>query len=178
MRRPNTWSRPPHLKGKDHPRYTHGMAGTPFYLRYKAMINRCTRPSVNSYAKYGARGITVCDRWLDFQNFYDDMYESFEVHQREHGSDTSLERVDNSLGYSPQNCRWATAHEQALNRRQPTIGRNAKLSPLQVVNIKHCKGSISSARLGQLYGTSSTSVLDIWSGKTWRNLEAALEETL
>lgn len=87
-----------------------GKHGHPLYGVYHAMIGRCTRPTDKRYADYGGRGITVCDRWRDdFWAFVADMGDRPEGH--------SLDRIDNDRGYSPDNCRWATAHEQRVNRR-------------------------------------------------------------
>lgn len=89
---------------------THGLHGTPAYRSWRSMIERCERPSNISYGNYGGRGISVCDRWRhDFSAFLSDMGE------RPPG--TSLDRINNDKGYAPGNCRWATASEQARNRR-------------------------------------------------------------
>lgn len=79
------------------------------YLSWVAMIGRCTNPTNAAWGNYGGRGITVCKRWLKFENFYVDMG------ARPKG--TSLDRIDNAKGYTPSNCRWATRAEQARNTR-------------------------------------------------------------
>lgn len=82
----------------------------PAYTAWAGMIQRCYNPNAKAYQWYGARGITVCDAWRDFPTFLADMGE------RPPG--LSLERNDNSRGYEPGNCRWATHHEQMRNTRR------------------------------------------------------------
>lgn len=89
----------------------HLMSKHPLHLRWCNMIRRCHDPNNPVYNRYGGRGITVCDRWREnFANFYADMGEPpTEKH--------SLDRINNDLGYSPENCRWATPREQNRNTR-------------------------------------------------------------
>lgn len=89
---------------------THGMTYTRTYTVWSTMRARCNNPYHKKYYRYGGRGISVCTRWDDYNLFLEDMGEARPGY--------SLDRVDNDRDYSPSNCRWATAKEQANNTRR------------------------------------------------------------
>lgn len=92
---------------------SHGKTHSPEHRTWRDMLQRCLNPKNPRYRDYGGRGIKVCDRWLSFENFYEDMGE------RPVG-DLSIDRRDNDGNYESDNCRWATRTEQQNNRRDST----------------------------------------------------------
>ena len=93
----------------------HGMHQSSTYKIWTAMLDRCRNPNHPSFPDYGGRGITVHPEWSDFRVFLRDMGEK--------PSGLSLDRIDNSKGYTPNNCRWATPKTQMRNTRRNRIVR-------------------------------------------------------
>jgi hypothetical protein len=89
---------------------THGLSKTPAFRIWDGMKQRCLNPNSQFYSYYGGRGITVCEDWLSFENFYADMGDP--------PTGLSLDRVDNDGPYAPWNCRWTDDFAQVKNRRK------------------------------------------------------------
>lgn len=79
------------------------------YTKWCSMLARCLRPTRKDYKYYGAIGITVCERWMKFENFLADMGEA--------PAGLTLDRINGALGYSPENCRWITQRQQNANKK-------------------------------------------------------------
>ena len=97
----------------------HGLSGHPLYQIWRGMLNRCENLRNNRYQRYGARGISVCDRWHDVRLFIQDIEQGVGLRPArcsECGGKYSLDRINNNVGYQPGNVRWATATEQNINK--------------------------------------------------------------
>ena len=95
---------------------THGMKHTRIYEIWCGMKKRCCNENGRSYARYGGRGITVCEEWKnDFSAFYN------WAMQNGYAENLTIDRIDNSKGYCPENCRWITNKEQQNNKRNNVL---------------------------------------------------------
>ena len=98
-----------HMKGNKY-RQTHGRTNTPEFYIWRSMKARCYNPNSQSYKRYGARGIEVCEEWINsFETFFNDMGERPKP-------TFQLDRIDNEGDYFPSNCRWVSAIENGSNR--------------------------------------------------------------
>lgn len=138
------------------------MIGTRTYEAWAGMNRRCNNPRNKRYASYGGRGITICERWKVFENFFADMGEVPEG--------LSLERRDNNLGYTPENCKWGTLEEQMNNTRRNRYFeyRGQKLTAPQIARL--CGLPIEVVRRRLLTGWDiERAVTQPVDEKFWRN---------
>lgn len=97
----------------------HGLGNTRLYSIWKSMKTRCYNEKCRNFRWYGAKGINVCDDWKTFPHFYE------WAKSNGYSDNLTLDRIDSSLGYTPENCRWISLSEQQQNRSdnvQITIG--------------------------------------------------------
>jgi hypothetical protein len=113
----------------------HGMVGTSIYGRWSAMLDRCRNPNHKSYHNYGGRGITVCERWHDFSNFYEDIKDGY-------APTLTIERKDVNGNYDPDNVIWVDMKAQGRNRRNTIYvnynGNDIPLSELaEIIDVSY-----------------------------------------
>lgn len=142
--------------------YRHGhmvdqIHATPTYQTWKSMKKRCESPRHDSYAHYGARGITVCERWKTFSNFLADMG------VRPDGM--TLDRIDVNGNYEPSNCRWATPEQQGANQR-PHKDWKLDYATAQTIRARVNSGESRKAVAADL-GVSYSQITKIMLGLRW-----------
>lgn len=129
----------------------------PLYIVWGSMKTRCTNKNSLSYGRYGALGISYDSRWEDFNNFYADMHEGYVP-------GLWLDRKDNSLGYSKENCRWVTPEESNRNREfcKLTEDRAEELRKL------YNTGQYTQQQLAEHFHIDQTTVSDVVRFKAWK----------
>jgi len=137
----------------------HGGVGTRLYDIWHSMKKRAKGTS-NQYSRIVYKHVDLCNEWLSFEAFRDWALANG------YADELSIDRIDNAKGYSPNNCRWATAAEQAQNR---TTG---KLDAEAVVDIRrrHKRGE-TMASIGQDYKTCASTINKVVKGHIWNNIE-------
>ncbi len=117
------------------------------------MKQRCLNEKNTSFRHYGKKGITVCERWMKFENFLADMGE------RPEG--LTLERKDSGAGYSPQNCIWASRKTQSRNRS------TTKLNPNKVASIRALEGEMTHRLIAEKFGVHQATVTRVLKQERW-----------
>ena len=137
---------------------THGHAlrgrTSPEYRAWQGMWDRCTNDNAEGYRWYGAMGVSVCEEWRSFEVFLRDMG------PRPRGC--SIDRIDCTGNYSPSNCRWATATQQARNKRS-----TARMPEVAAVVLERAKNGVSPIAIAAEVGISRTTVDRMIKGSHW-----------
>lgn len=137
---------------------THGLSRTAEYRIWTGIHTRCMNPNCRSYPRYGGRGIGICLRWLfDFENFLADMGPR---PTPEH----SIDRIDGSGPYGPENCRWATRTEQSRNRSSGKLD----IDKARHIRVICSTGVVSRAAVAAAFGINVVTVGAIVRGRIWK----------
>lgn len=99
-----------------------------FYKAWIAMRGRCRGGTPHLKVRYLDRGISVCERWQNFDFFFIDMWDKYILHIKMFGKDTELDRIDNDKGYYKANCRWVTRSENQSNKSNTKLFKGKTLA--------------------------------------------------
>lgn len=137
---------------------THNMTKTRIYKIWNGIKRRCMTPTCNTYKNYGAKGIIICDEWkTDFLNFY-----NWSICNG-YNDKLTIDRINNKLGYSPQNCRWVDYKEQERNKEGVRI-------------VEYCGKKYSYTELACMFGIDKRTLY--YRVKHWKDVKRALTEPL
>jgi len=150
---------------------THNMSRTRFYRIWRHIIRRCFDVKAKCYYRYGGRGITVCDRWLEsFENFRDDMLEEYNRVVKD-TPNCQIDRIDNDGNYEPSNCRWVSVKVNVNNR--VNIPKNRMLNKGQVTKIREMykTGNFSQQSIADEFNASRESIKSIVNYKSYKDIK-------
>lgn len=136
--------------------FIHGMRNSPEYRSWRSMKRRCYNKNTCNYSWYGGNGITVCESWLSFANFYKDMG------PRPEG--TTLHRLENKSVYCKENCKWAGIVEQ--NRLRKSVKLSESIA--QSIRLLYAAGGTSHRKLAKQFNTSSAMIGFIINQINWK----------
>lgn len=141
-------------RGRSHNRFKHGMSGTPTYKSWSCMKSRCLNVNDTNYKNWGGKGITVCQEWMEFENFLRDMGVK--------PSGMTLERKDGDKGYNKMNCIWADRTTQSRNRAY------VKLSEDSAAEIRRLRKSGQTYMyMANKFGVSQSQIFRVCTNQSW-----------
>lgn len=170
-----------------------GDTSKPEYRVFRQMLDRCYLETAPNYRWYGAKGVTVCERWRVGANELTG-FQAFMADMGERPEGLTLDRIDPRLPYEPSNCRWATWAQQGSNRREHHMspfekaalrkqrsersrgenGPMAILTDAQVADIKRLAGAgARTSDLARRFSVAPQTICGIKAGRNWAHIEAA-----
>jgi len=146
----------PDLSKRNRSNARHGMSASRTYNIWRLIKYRCESPASKDWDNYGGRGIGVCIRWLQFENFLEDM-------GNPPTSKHQIDRVDNNGDYEPENCRWCLPKENSRHSRW------AKLSMEKAKSIRsiYAEGGCSHRDLAKMFGVKKAAITRVLNYQTW-----------
>lgn len=130
--------------------YKHGQSRTKEYRTWLTMRQRCENPNNGAYGQYGGAGVTVCERWMSYEAFREDMGPAPSLRH-------TIDRIDGTKGYEPGNCRWATYAEQNRNLKSNVV---VEINGVRKVLADWCK------HYGIKRNTVNTRIRNGWDAET------------
>ena len=145
-----------------------GLSKTKIHERWRSIVRRCCDISNISYKYYGARGITVCDEWKNsFLSFY-----NWAINNG-YREGLQIDRLDNSKGYCPDNCRWVTVFVNSINRRSTKLNGNIVIEIFKRAKM----GNESHENIAKDYNIARTMVTRIKNGSRWSDITSSIALT-
>lgn len=137
----------------------HGMGTTKVYRVWTEMKRRCYDETRQFYYRYGGRGITVCDEWIEsFKAFYSDMGDIPFEHAQ-------IDRIDNDKGYSKENCRWASPTQNRRNNSTTVLTKEIA----RKIRDEYVPKYGNRIALARKYGVTSGMIGHILKGRAWKD---------
>ena len=156
-----------------HHKYGHGQTDTRLYHIWCTMKARCNRPTAQKYARYGGRGIKLCEEWQAFENFYKWSMENG------YAEDLSIDRIDNDGNYEPSNCRWVDNKTQSnntsTNRRFVFMGKEYTMA--QISDMTNVPYRLISRRISRGWSIEDAINVPLLGGHDLQEYKAGLVES-